>query len=667
MGFRHAIFAPRMSHSPAPNPTPQQALVDSPMLGMVRLWIWLNTVLVAGGWGLSAALALDPVGYALLGVLFVVGAWLFCLPRGCGPAWRLVPLCRFRRPLPCLFLLLLVMALVGGALWRPEFADGLAYRTPRVLHWLHQHGWEWIHTMDARKNNRGVGFEWVTAPLLLFTHSDRSLFLINIASLALLPGLIFAFLRAEWVARTLAWSWSWVLAGAMGFVTQAGSIAADLHAVPFYLAAIVFARRAATGGGWRDLSFSALGIALASCVKPFNLVLFLPWFIVVYPALRIVLRRRAWHLAWLVPIATACSFVPLAVINIQHTGNWTGLTPKPETGRIEFTPVSPAIGFAGNAWLIVSQNILPPFVPHPPSMLALESRLAATPTGQRFNESFENLFFMLRAQEGEATAGLGLAVVLLLLATAITAPRGAAFGLREDGAERSPVSAFRPPLSVRLADLSIWLGLLAFMLHAGAYEAGRLVMPFYLPLLAPLLRRPGWPAVVRRRWWKRAATLSMLYTASILLLSRGRPLLPWEKVLTFMHRVQPASATWPRALAAYQTHERRADLLAPVRAALPPEEKTIGLVARVSKEATLWLPYGSRFVVGLAPEDTIEDLRRRGIRYVVVQEDQPGKLLAPADEWLKEKADAVTVTNTIEIESTLSQKGETWRIMRLGP
>jgi len=89
--------------------------------------------------------------------------------------------------LPCLFLLLLTMALIGGALWRPEFADGLAYRTPRVLHWLHQHGWEWIQTMDQRKNNRGVGFEWITAPLLraylnrpsidmatgVFSHADR--------------------------------------------------------------------------------------------------------------------------------------------------------------------------------------------------------------------------------------------------------------------------------------------------------------------------------------------------------------------------------------------------------------------------------------------------------------------------------------------------------------
>jgi hypothetical protein len=222
------------------------------------------------------------------------------------------------------------------------------------------------------------------------------------------------------------------------------------------------------------------------------------------------------------------------------------------------------------------------------------------------------------------------------------------------------------PPNVWLADLSIWLGLLAFMLQAGAYEAGRLVMPVFLALLAPLLRRPGWPAVVRRRWWKRAATFAMLYTAGIMLLSRGRPLLPWEHILTFMHGVQPASATWPRALAAYQAHERRADLLAPVRAALPPDEKIIGLAARVSKEATLWLPFGSRFIAGVTPDDTLEDLRRRGIRYVVVRQDGSGELPAPVDKWLSEKTDGVAVTSTVQIESTLSQKAETWLIVRLG-
>lgn len=616
------------------------------MLALVRLWIWLNVVLVAGGWALSGLHALHSLGYALLALPLLAGGWLFCLRE---PAWRGLPLRRFRRVLPALFLLIFAMALLGGALWRPEFADGLAYRTPRVLHWLHQHGWEWIETMDPRKNNRGVGFEWVTAPLLLFSHSDRPLFLINIVSLALLPGLIFSFLRGGWVARRVAWSWCWVLAGATGFVLQAGGIAADLHAVPFYLASIIFARRAVSGR-WSDLAFSTLAIALASSVKPFNVVFFLPWLITVWPALRVVLCRRVWHLAWLLPVATACSFVPLAVINLQHTGSWTGLTRVQPGGRMEFAPVSPAIGLVGNAWLIASQNVLPPFVPQPPAVRALQNRLAATPTGLRFQESFEHLFFTLRQQETEATAGLGLAVVLLLLATAIVAPRG----------------ALRPvPATVRLAELSIWLGLLAYMLQAGAYEAGRLAMPFYLPLLAPLLRQPGWRVVVSRRWWRCAAVAALLYTVGILLLSRSRPLLPWEPLLTTMHRLQPARATWPRALAAYQAHERRADLLAPVRAALPPEEKTIGLATQVAKEATLWLPFGSRFVVGVKPEITYEELRRRGLRYIVVEGDESGKVRAPFDEWFNRMAHLVTVTETVQIEATLSQRGETWLIVRL--
>ena len=372
-GSRRAIFPAHVSLLSRPSRVAALGGRLTDALALVRLWIWLNTVLVAGGWGLSAVHALDPLGYALLVLPLLAGAWLFCRSRGGrGTAWRLIPLRRFRRRLPCLFLLLFLMACSaarsGGPSSRMASPTGPRASSTGCISTVGMDS-----PMDPRKNNRGVGYEWVTAPLLLFSHTDRPLFLINLASLALLPGLIFSFLRGEWVAPRVAWSWSWVLAGATGFVLQAGGIAADLHAVPFYLAAIVFARRAVGSGRWSDLSFSTLAIALASSVKPFNLVFFLPWLITVYPALRVVLRRRAWHLAWLVPLATACSFVPLAAINLQHTGNWTGLTPVPETGRLAFAPVSPTIGFVGNAWLIVSQNVLPPFVPHPASMQALET------------------------------------------------------------------------------------------------------------------------------------------------------------------------------------------------------------------------------------------------------------------------------------------------------
>jgi hypothetical protein len=114
--------------------------------------------------------------------------------------------CRFRRLFPLGFLILAFLALLGGILYAPSNFDGLAYRTPRVLNWLSTQFWHWIHTPDERMNARACGFEWMTAPLLLFTGSDRLLFLINWFSFLLLPGLLFSFLKAFYVPARVAWT-----------------------------------------------------------------------------------------------------------------------------------------------------------------------------------------------------------------------------------------------------------------------------------------------------------------------------------------------------------------------------------------------------------------------------------------------------------------------------
>ena len=81
--------------------------------------------------------------------------------------------------MPLLFLALTFMTLVAGALCVPSNNDSNEYRIPRVLHWLGDGRWHWVHTLDARMNIAGCGFEWLSAPLMLFTHTDRFIFLIN--------------------------------------------------------------------------------------------------------------------------------------------------------------------------------------------------------------------------------------------------------------------------------------------------------------------------------------------------------------------------------------------------------------------------------------------------------------------------------------------------------
>ena len=61
-------------------------------------------------------------------------------------------------------------------MYAPTNYTGLNYRLPRVLQWLAHGQWWWIHTPNYRMNDRACGIEWLTAPLLLFTKSDRACF-----------------------------------------------------------------------------------------------------------------------------------------------------------------------------------------------------------------------------------------------------------------------------------------------------------------------------------------------------------------------------------------------------------------------------------------------------------------------------------------------------------
>lgn len=197
------------------------------MSTFVKLWILLSAFAVGAGWLLSAVHELNRSGYvaafALAAVVFVS---VFRNPeRRPQIDWfRFISRVRhrFRRPAPCLFLLLACLSLAAGFLYVPADGDSDAYRIPRVLHWLGAQQWHWIATLDIRMNISGCGSEWLSAPVILFTDSFRFIFLINWLSFLMLPGLIFSvFVRLQ-VPRRVAWWWMWLLAS--GWCCHAGAL-----------------------------------------------------------------------------------------------------------------------------------------------------------------------------------------------------------------------------------------------------------------------------------------------------------------------------------------------------------------------------------------------------------------------------------------------------------
>ena len=180
------------------------------------LWIILSAWLVCTGWILSACHQLSWWGYVVS--LSLLAATLLLWKRlGSNEVAKQKYFSvrflqrRFRRPLPFVYGLCLLIAFIGGVLHAPNNYDALCYRLPRVLHWWSENQWHWIGGVNDRMDFSATGFEWLMAPLIILFKSDRLLFLINIIAYALLPGLIYLAFTQLGVARRVAWCWMWIL------------------------------------------------------------------------------------------------------------------------------------------------------------------------------------------------------------------------------------------------------------------------------------------------------------------------------------------------------------------------------------------------------------------------------------------------------------------------
>src|SRR5271154_1091040 len=192
-----------------------------PML--VLIWVWFCAYLNCAGWTLSALHQLNAGGYAVALALWFVALFVWkqkpsaqIFPNaGCKKNFR-----RFRRPFPLAFLILAALAFLGGAIHAPSNYDALTYRVPRILHWLADDRWHWIHTIFPRVNQRACGIEWVSAPFIALLKTDRLLFLINIVSFLFLPGLIFSIFTKLGVRHRVAWHWMWIVPTGYCFLLQ---------------------------------------------------------------------------------------------------------------------------------------------------------------------------------------------------------------------------------------------------------------------------------------------------------------------------------------------------------------------------------------------------------------------------------------------------------------
>jgi hypothetical protein len=626
-------------------------------LPAVKIWIWVSVLASVAGWTLGAMGFLNRIGYAVFGfvALFVlIQATATGAVKISSDPWRWWKFVRrFRRPFPLMFALLALLVFLGGVLYPPTNHTGLSYRVPRVLHWLAAEEWHWIYAPNLRMNTRACGIEWLSAPLLLFTKSDRGLFLLNFIPFLLLPGLTFSVFTRLGVRARVAWPWMWLLPTGYVFLLQAGSIGNDAYPVVYALAAMDFALRAWKSGRASDLWYSLLAIALLNGAKASNLPLTLPWLLLVFPLWRL-LREKLAGTARVAMLALLVSFVPTALLNIQYTGGWSALhfeRPGMDMGN-------PIVGVFGNAFLLLVNNLCPPVFPlagwwNQNALQLLPGALVGP-----MDANFEQGYHFLWELPTEDWAGIGVGVTLLAIISALWALAG--FRRRKTSSQPKPVI---PPLILRLTLIAPWIALIAYGAKSGMVTPARLIAPYY-PLLLPLLLvGPEQVALVEKRWWRLLAWAVFLMAFAILIVTPPRPLWPAKTILTKMIEARPEDRLLKRALATYNAYAVRTDPHAELRASLPADLKVVGFLGTHDDlDVSFWKPYGGRRVAQIGHRETAEQIRARKLEYAVVSGLHFELARLKFEDWLAGmRAEVVAETN---LTISLSAGVQPWYVVR---
>ena len=620
----------------------------------IALWIWFCAYLNCAGWTLSALHQLNPTGYAAAFALGFVVLWFWkiktgsqLLPKIHLPKFRR----RFTKLFPLTFLILAVLAFIGGALYAPANFDALAYRTPRVLHWLAAGQWEWIHTEFPRLNTRSAGFEWLTAPLFLFTGTDRLEFLLNLLAFVLLPGRVFAVLVGLGVRGRTAWYWMWIFPAGYGYVLQAGSSVNDLFGALMALCALEFALRGSRekNAGW--LLTAGLAASLMTAIKTFNVLLLLPWFIAFLPGLKTVLRR---------PVLTICaallgigaSMIPTAVLNNHYCHDWTGAT-------LEQTPIGGGheiVRGVANVGGILISNFQPPIFPFTKQWADFVERTIPPGFAQQLRINMEGGLARFPTAEmmTEESAGLGCGVSLLLV---FVLARKVFSGRRDEIFGTG--NFFRKE---NLLVASAWFGVFVIVTRAGFVGPARYLLPFYVLLCVPFLTGEIPSRLTRGRGWKWVGGFLFALALVPLVLTPQRPLWPAMTVLKSAAAAHPNNQQLERALTVYATYGSRMRGFDPALKFLPPGVTTIGFMGADEPEAALWKPFGSRRVKHLRATDTAGEIRARGIKYALVNADFLAHNRATEFETWRQKVGAEQIA-AMPLKLRAGRPPSDWRLV----
>jgi hypothetical protein len=628
---------------------------------LVEIWLLYGAACSAGGWILSWFHFLNPLGYLLLHGGFCAGvAWLYFRKRP-SRGFRIRKLrtrffpgklsregfFSFRRLLPFSFLILSGLSLLAGLLYAPNNYDALTYRIPRVLHWLQNEGWHWIHTSCPRMNNRATGFEWLMTPQLSIFGTDRFLFLLNFISFLLLPGLLFSFIRASGGSGRGPWFWMWLWPTGLGYLLQAASIANDAFATVYILAATVSALRFGRIGDSQSLFFCLLATALLSGLKTSNVILSLVPLAILAAAWKRILPRMGMVFASAFILIPA-SFLPTAFLNWKFCNDWTGAAL--ETSRYASTPW---IGWAGNALQLIGNNVAPPLLPNARGWDERLQSYLPDRVREALSQDFEGGFAFGLGEIPTEGSGLGLGLTVALMTVAWMSRRQFS-ALWERSGEAQRLNFFSGPVA---------LGIL--MSKSAILTFYRICLPFYPVVFIFFLAATCWGRI-RSSSFLRWVVFGQIFLAfQALLLEPSRPL--WPAVI-FLSQPPPSvslAPLWQRALSVYRTYGERHAVYSPIRQWLPANTQAVGFFnGGDDPVATLWKPYGTLEVFEITPMDSLANLQQRGIRFAILGERGVRELAQmQLEEWILQSGGRIV--SEFMLVPAVSRGQERWVLIEL--
>jgi hypothetical protein len=624
---------------------------------------------VAAGWILSSCGSLNLFGYipvVALGLVGTAAIWRTDRrPRGMR-SWHSRWRNRYRRFLPASYVGLVLLVLLGAALHSPNMYDSLSYRIPRLLNWFAENRWHWIETSDVRMNTRVAGTEWLWAPLIQFTNTDRWLFLPNLVAFLILPGLVFATFIRVGVRPRVAWNWMWLVPTGYCFLLQAGGIANDSYAAVFALGGLGLALEAARSRRVRDCWLAILAGALLTSAKTSNLPLLLPIAVALFPSIRMLLQHSL-QTTFVAGISALVSFLPTAVLNQKYCGDWTGYVveargveraPPPQgtaqdTGNPTkvFRVSEPLVGLAGNVVNATLQNLVPPAFPWARTWNDHIGELLPDKLETVIYRNFESDYLRLGELQTEL-AGLGMGLSALVFVSLGVA-------LRFRSGNRADHNWW-----MRAIRWSPFVSLGYLFTQCGIGTVARLIAPYY-PLLLPLfLVSSAQSALIRTRFWHRCVLGVVALSCFTVIMLPERPLWPARQFFVRLAEAFPGNRSLKRAVGVYSVYSGRYDGFAGIRDLLPPGVRVVGFVGLDDPEASLWRPFGSRRIVGLIPANLPRAMRQHHLEYVVASSTTVEILFRESVEEWRRRYDMEPVAK-VALTLKVARGSEDWYLLRV--